>query len=80
MVCTFVFTLVAGGGYLLFGSSTQANILNNLAPSSLSPIVGTTVASALSFSIRLGYCISLTVRPWDMGEHVSSRVGESLES
>lgn len=60
MVCTFVFTLVAGGGYLLFGSSTQANILNNLAPSSLSPIVGTTVASALSFSIRLGYCISLT--------------------
>lgn len=32
VVCTAVFTLVAAGGYCLFGSSTNANILINLTP------------------------------------------------
>ena len=61
VVCTFVFTLVAGGGYCLFGSSTNANILNNLTPDNLAPIIGATGGSILSFLIRLGYCISLMV-------------------
>lgn len=59
IVCTLVFTLVAGGGYILFGSSTQANILNNLTPDSLAPVVGQAMGSVLSFANRLGYCISL---------------------
>ena len=62
IVCTLVFTLVAGGGYILFGSSTQANILNNLTPDSLAPVVGQAMGSVLSFANRLGYCISLMVR------------------
>ncbi|EFN60084.1 hypothetical protein CHLNCDRAFT_133392 [Chlorella variabilis] len=62
IVCTLVFTLVAGGGYILFGSSTLANILNNLTPDSLAPVVGQAMGSVLSFANRLGYCISLMVR------------------
>lgn len=62
VVCTCVFTLVAGGGYALFGSSTQANILNNLTPQHLAPVVGPAAGAALSFLVRLGYCISLMVR------------------
>ncbi|KAI7843114.1 hypothetical protein COHA_003285 [Chlorella ohadii] len=59
VVCTAVFTLVAGGGYCLFGSSTNANILNNLTPQGLAPIIGPTAGSVLSFCVRLGYCICL---------------------
>lgn len=59
MVCTCVFTLVAAGGYCLFGSSTNANILTNLTPQDLAPIIGSTAGTALSFAIRVGYCTCL---------------------
>ncbi|PSC67577.1 hypothetical protein C2E20_8765 [Micractinium conductrix] len=59
VVCTCVFTLVAAGGYCLFGSATQANILNNLTPVGLAPIIGRPAGTALSFAIRLGYCTCL---------------------
>lgn len=59
VVCTAVFTLVAAGGYCLFGSSTQANILNNLTPQRLAPIIGAPAGAALSFAVRLGYCTCL---------------------
>lgn len=61
VVCTAVFTLVAAGGYCLFGSSTQANILNNLTPQRLAPIIGAPAGAALSFAVRLGYCTCLMV-------------------
>lgn len=59
VVCTCVFTLVAAGGYCLFGSHTQANILNNLTPEGLAPIIGVGPGRVLSFAVRLGYCTCL---------------------
>lgn len=61
-MCTGVFTLVAAGGYCLFGSSTNANILNNLTPANLAPIVGEVAGQVLSFCVRIGYCTCLMVR------------------
>lgn len=58
-VCTCVFTLVAAGGYMLFGPDTQANILNNLTPEGLGQFVPLCVASVLSVGVRLGYCLCL---------------------
>ena len=57
-----MFTLVAAGGYFLFGSKTQANILNNLTPDNWAPIIGAGVGAAVSFGVRLGYCACLMVR------------------
>lgn len=62
LVCTCVFTLVAAGGYCLFGSSTDANILNNLTPYGLATIIGPTAGTVLSFCVRVGYCTCLMVR------------------
>lgn len=39
----------------------QDNILNNLTPENVGKLVGPVVAVALSFGIRLGYCICLMV-------------------
>jgi hypothetical protein len=61
-ICTAVFTLVAIGGYTLFGSGTKDNVLNNLTPEGVAPLVGRPAATALCFAIRLGYCLCLTVR------------------
>ncbi|GAB4822493.1 hypothetical protein N2152v2_009539 [Parachlorella kessleri] len=58
-LCSTLFTLVAAGGYMLFGSDTQENILNNFVPGTLAHLVGPVPANILSFAIRLGYCICL---------------------
>uniref|UniRef100_A0A1D2A8A4 Amino acid transporter transmembrane domain-containing protein n=2 Tax=Auxenochlorella protothecoides TaxID=3075 RepID=A0A1D2A8A4_AUXPR len=58
-VCTTVFTLVAGGGYMLFGPDTDANILNNLTPEGLAAFVPHTFAAVLSIAVRAGYCLCL---------------------
>lgn len=44
---------------IVFGSHTDANILNNLSPENISPLLGAPVASVLCFAIRAGYCVSL---------------------
>lgn len=76
LLCTAVFTLVAGGGYVLFGSHTDANILNNLTPEGLQAFVPHTLALLISFGIRAGYCMCLmatfAMLNWALRETVST--------
>lgn len=77
-VCTGVFTLVAGGGYMLFGPDTNANILNNLTPEGLSEFVAPGLAAFLSVAIRAGYCLCLmatfAMLNWALRQTLSRRL------
>lgn len=61
--CTFLFTSVAMGGMLLFGTSTKDNILLNLTPEAVSKYISPEAAVVVCFLIRLGYCVCLMVCP-----------------
>jgi len=61
-ICTGLFTAVAMGGLLLFGTSTKDNILLNLSPEAVSKYISMEAAVAVCFFIRLGYCLCLMVR------------------
>lgn len=78
LVCTSVFTLVAAGGYVVFGSHTDANILNNLTPENVTPLVGAPLARFLCFAVRAGYCVCLVstfaLLNWALRETVSNLV------
>jgi hypothetical protein len=54
-----IFTGVAAGGYLVFGSGTHANILTNLSPEALEAFLPQSLALLVSSGIRLGYCLCL---------------------
>lgn len=58
-ICTALFTAVAASGVLLFGSSTNANILVNLTPEAVALYIPPPTAALLCFFIRLGYCMCL---------------------
>jgi hypothetical protein len=59
--CTALFTAVAAGGVVLFGSATKDNILLNLTPEAVARLAPPAAAAALCFLIRLGYCACLMV-------------------
>lgn len=58
-ICTVLFTAVAGGGVLLFGTGTRDNILLNLNPDAISRYIPEASATVLCFMIRVGYCMCL---------------------
>jgi len=60
-ICTVLFSVLAVSGVLLFGSSTEANILLNLRPEAVEEYVSPVVASLLCFAIRVAYCVCLMV-------------------
>lgn len=60
-ICTVLFSVLAVSGVLLFGSSTEANILLNLRPEAVEEYISPVAASLLCFAIRLAYCVCLMV-------------------
>jgi len=59
--CTTLFTAVAAGGVLLFGTSTKDNILLNLSPEAVASYIPLNAATVVCSLIRLGYCMCLIV-------------------
>eukprot|EP00887_Chlorella_sp_A99_P003916 scaffold11.g3916.t1 len=67
-----------GGTTVVFGSHTDANILNNLTPENVTPLVGAPLARFLCFAVRAGYCVCLVstfaLLNWALRETVSNLV------
>ncbi|EFJ48238.1 hypothetical protein VOLCADRAFT_90925 [Volvox carteri f. nagariensis] len=56
---TVLFMVVAYAAYTAFGQDVRGNFLNNLSPAQLSPLIGSTAATVVSFGVKGGYAGSL---------------------
>jgi sodium-coupled neutral amino acid transporter 2 len=59
IICTVLFATLAISGVVLFGSSTENNILLNLRPEAVEKYISLQAATVLCFSMRLAYFLVL---------------------
>jgi amino acid permease len=77
--CAVFYSLVGCGGYLLFGSATQGDVLNNLSIGFVESIgVPTIMARLLIMTVAGGYCVPLAVnfvlKVWAVRDNISELV------
>ncbi|KAK9815771.1 hypothetical protein WJX72_009225 [[Myrmecia] bisecta] len=77
-VCTVAYLLIAIGGYIVFGSSTDGDVLRNITPENLTPLIGRTPAEVFCTAVRLAYCICLSAAfalvNWALRETLASLI------
>ena len=59
ITCNVLYSLIAITALIAFGDDLQDDALSNLSGSYLDPIIGPVSASAMGYTVRMGYFISL---------------------
>ncbi|KAG1677826.1 hypothetical protein FOA52_008590 [Chlamydomonas sp. UWO 241] len=56
---TFFYIAFSGAAYMVFGEDLQADVLQNLSPAAMRPLIGHGNAIAVAYSVRIAYAVSL---------------------
>ena len=59
ITCNVLYSLIAVTSLIAFGDNLQDDALTNLSGGYLEPIIGSASASAMGYTVRLGYFVSL---------------------
>ncbi len=58
-ICNVLYLIIAIGCCLAFGPDLHSDVLENINPGAMAPLVGQAAALAIAYSLRFGYLLSL---------------------